>query len=160
MPVDLVRGTHIEIAASLARRIYYLEAPSDGRAVFTIPWKGRTMIGTTEVPQPEGPDHTAASAAEIDYLVETLRHYFPDVATDVVDAWAGLRVLPARSGRAFNRSRETTLLADNPRAPRIISVYGGKLTGYRHTAEQVMRLAHRALPERKRVARTDQLPLV
>ena len=46
--VDLVGGTHVEIEGSFEKGIYYTESPSDGRAVFTIPWKGHLMVGTTE----------------------------------------------------------------------------------------------------------------
>jgi glycerol-3-phosphate dehydrogenase len=77
----------------------------------------------------------------------------------VLAAWAGLRVLPRAEGRAFDRPRETTLVADDARAPRMIAIYGGKLTGYRATAEKVLARLEPALPRRERRARTDELPL-
>ena len=46
--VDLVQGAHIEVPGVLEQGIYYTEA-RDRRAVFTIPWKGRTLVGTTEL---------------------------------------------------------------------------------------------------------------
>ena len=45
---DLIAGTHIVLDHPAPKAMYYVEAPQDGRAVFVIPWKGQTMIGTTE----------------------------------------------------------------------------------------------------------------
>src|SRR5271165_6336450 len=48
--VDLVQGTHIVVPMQVTRGIYYVESPSDGRAIFLMPWHGVTLIGTTETP--------------------------------------------------------------------------------------------------------------
>lgn len=45
---DLVQGTHIVVADPSPPGVFYVEAPQDGRAVFVMPWEGRTLIGTTE----------------------------------------------------------------------------------------------------------------
>jgi glycerol-3-phosphate dehydrogenase len=137
--VELVSGAHIELEGHLARGIYYTEAPSDGRAVFSIPWKGRILVGTTETPFEGDPGDVAPSEAEIDYLSAVHRHYFPASRGTVVDAWAGLRVLPRASSSAFRRPREVLLLPDDPRRPTWTTLFGGKLTGYRSTAERVVR---------------------
>ena len=71
----------------------------------------------------------------------------------------GLRVLPSGAGVAFHRPRETRLLADDPLRPSIISIYGGKLTGYRATAARVMRRLQRALPQRQPRADTAKIHL-
>jgi glycerol-3-phosphate dehydrogenase len=88
-----------------------------------------------------------------------LRHYFPTRSTRVLDRFAGLRVLPASNNAAYRRSREIMLPLDNPRRPRVVSIYGGKLTGYRATAQKVMRLLARSLPKRKAVAHTADVKL-
>src|SRR5271155_2422110 len=54
--VDLVQGTHIVIPHPLTAGIYYVESPTDGRAVFVMPWNGATLIGTTETPFAGNPD--------------------------------------------------------------------------------------------------------
>jgi glycerol-3-phosphate dehydrogenase len=77
----------------------------------------------------------------------------------VIDRFAGLRVLPASKHDAFRRSREIRLPVDNPQTPRVVTIYGGKLTGYRATARKVMRLLHRTLPASRQVARTSRLRL-
>jgi glycerol-3-phosphate dehydrogenase len=157
--VDLVQGSHLVLEGRIKNGAYYLEAPSDRRAVFMLPWKGRTLLGTTETVYTGDPAAVAPLASEEAYLLETLRHYFPRHSQTVVDRFAGLRVLPAAGNAVFARSRETRLERDDQRRPRVVSIYGGKLTGYRATAQRVMRLLHRTLPSRRPVANTAQLEL-
>lgn len=137
--VELVGGAHIEVEGHLARGIYYTEAPSDGRAVFSIPWKGRVLVGTTETPYVGDPAEVAPTESEVDYLLSVHRRYFPASRGAVVDAWAGLRVLPRAGSSAFGRPREVLVLPDDPRRPTWTTLFGGKLTGYRSTAERVVR---------------------
>jgi glycerol-3-phosphate dehydrogenase len=156
---DLVQGTHLILEGHLVKGGYYLEAPADRRAVFLLPWKGQTLLGTTETLFTGNPSDIAPLASEEDYLLETLRHYFPHRPQTVVDRYAGLRVLPQSGNTVFTRSRETRLETDDPRRPHVVSIYGGKLTGYRATAQRVMRLLHRTLPARNPVANTARLGL-
>ncbi|MEO0660881.1 MAG: FAD-dependent oxidoreductase [Planctomycetota bacterium] len=136
--VDLVGGTHIEVEGSLERGIYYVEAPSDRRAVFSIPWKGRVMVGTTETPYTGDPADVAPTREEIDYLLGVHRRYFPESDGPLLEAWAGLRVLPRAEGDAFDRPRDVMLVGHEEPRPSWLTVYGGKLTGYRHTATEVL----------------------
>jgi len=158
--VDLVGGTHIELTGELKRGIYYTEAPSDQRAVFSIPWRGRVMVGTTETSHSGDPAAVAPTEAEIDYLLGVHRRYFPASRGEVSDAWAGLRVLPRASGSAFSRPRDVTLVTDSGARPSWVSVYGGKLTGYRHTAAQILESVALTLgpAERRADTRTLRLP--
>lgn len=156
--IDLVGGTHIEIEGTLDQGIYYTEAPSDGRAVFSMPWKGRILVGTTEQPTRD-PDDPQPTQAEIEYLLETYNHHFPGRETQVLDAWAGLRVLPRAKGAAFKRSREVVLIQNHKQRPSVLSVYGGKLTGYRATAERVLKRVAPSLGKAERKADTETLRL-
>jgi glycerol-3-phosphate dehydrogenase len=70
-----------------------------------------------------------------------------------------LRVLPAKGGSPFGRSRETILHPDHPGKPRVLTIYGGKLTAYRATAAAVMARLRPSLPSRNAVAATETLPL-
>jgi glycerol-3-phosphate dehydrogenase len=163
-PVDLVQGAHIEVSGQLERGIYYVEVPRDGRAVFAMPWKNHTLVGTTETKFRGDPDDVQPLRAEQSYLLRVLVRYFPRYATNakVLSSFAGLRVLPAGPGHAFHRSRETILLADRDGRhdrPRVISIYGGKLTAWRATAAKVMTRIADALPQRKPIADTRSLPL-
>ena len=159
MPVDNVQGTHLELPGTVERGCYYIEMPQDGRAVFVMPWKGRTMLGTTEHVYNGAPENVKPLDQELEYLLEGYQRYFPDRDREVLDSWSGLRVLPAADGVAFKRSRETQLPVDNSTTPRLLSIFGGKLTGYRATALKVMKSLDATLPKVSRVADTAELPL-
>lgn len=160
---DLIAGTHIVIDEPAPTGMYYLEAPQDGRAVFVMPWKGLTMIGTTETKYDGDPSLIAPLDSEISYLCELASTYFPRLKnlqpSDVNSSFAGLRVLPHAKGRAFSRPRETTFHVDKKLAPRVVTIYGGKLTAYRTTSEKFVKRFSKLLPKRTRKAWTSKLQL-
>jgi glycerol-3-phosphate dehydrogenase len=161
--VDLVQGTHIVLPVRITAGIYYVESPSDGRAVFVMPWQGATLIGTTETPYAGDPDLVAPRPEEEEYLLKVAARYFPAIRPmtrqDIVQRFAGLRVLPAASQAAFGRSRETIFTADRDPEPRVVGIYGGKLTGWRAAADHVLSRIAPTLGPRPRRAATDQLIL-
>ncbi len=161
--VDLVQGTHIVIPHPLTAGIYYVESPTDGRAVFVMPWAGATLVGTTETPYHGEPDRLQPLPAEEEYLLAVVRHYFPALAAltraDITERFAGLRVLPAATQAAFDRSRETIFTTDRDVRPRVLGIYGGKLTGWRAAAAHVMQRIRPSLPAAVRRAETDLLIL-
>lgn len=160
--IELVQGAHIVVPAAAPENIYYVEAPRDRRAVFVMSRGEHTMVGTTENAYSGDPAGIKALDSEIDYLLETLQHYFPLRAAnqeDIVSSFAGARVLPVGEGSHNSRKRETTMPMDNPDRPRLISIYGGKLTAYHATAEKVMRKLQPGLPARQAKADTRQLRL-
>jgi glycerol-3-phosphate dehydrogenase len=161
--VELVQGTHIAILGNTRKGVYYVEAPQDGRAVFVMPWHGHTLVGTTETPYHGNPDDVHPLPAEVDYLTAIVRHYFPryrsDEPVEILESFAGLRVLPAATGGAFGRSRETLLQVDRTDRPRVLTIYGGKLTGWRAAAEQTLHRLGSALPAARARADTRELRL-
>jgi glycerol-3-phosphate dehydrogenase len=161
--VDLVQGTHIVIPFPVTAGIYYVESPTDGRAVFVMPWKGATLIGTTEIPYRGDPDKVHPLESEEEYLLAVARHYFPALKhltrSDITQRFAGLRVLPSATQAAFDRSRETIFTTDRDPRPRVLGIYGGKLTGWRAAAAHVMERIGPSLPAASRRAATDQLIL-
>ncbi|WP_455200312.1 glycerol-3-phosphate dehydrogenase/oxidase [Kaarinaea lacus] len=160
--IDHVQGTHIIVNDRAKSGVFYLEAPQDQRAIFVIPWKGLTMIGTTETVFRGDVANVVPLDDEIDYLLNTYNHYFSDQAKrreDVTDAFAGLRVLPQSSDSPFSRVRDTRLLSNVDDRPRLVTMYGGKLTAYRSTAERVIQLIRGSLPQRKSRGDTRTLNL-
>ena len=161
--VDLVQGTHIVVPGKLSSGIFYMVVPDDKRAVFAMPYNGATLVGTTEKAFSGDPATVHASAEEQSYLLNVLSHYFPHYRKsenqNILSSFAGLRVLPRASGRAFDRSRETLLIPNQENAPRLLSIYGGKLTSYRATAEKVMARLHASLPPARTQADTKHLLL-
>ena len=161
--LELVQGTHLLLDAPPQRGVYYLESPRDGRAIFVMPFRGKLMVGTTEVRFHGDPSMVAPGPHEVHYLLGVLRHYFPRfrdaAASEVRGEFAGLRVLPAGGGHAFHRSRETLLVPDRATRPRMLSIYGGKLTTWRAVSARVLAQIAPSLPSRTARARTDQLEL-
>ena len=157
--IDLVQGTHLILDDGLEKGCYYLEAPQDRRAIFLLPWGHQSLLGTTESIYRGDPLAVTPQPQEVDYLLEALQHYFPQRTAHVDDMFAGVRVLPAADGTAFSRSRETQLPVDDHTQPRVLSIVGGKLTGYRATAQKVMHTLQRTLPARTPRADTSTLAL-
>jgi glycerol-3-phosphate dehydrogenase len=154
--IELVQGAHVLVEGASHCGVYYLEA-EDRRALFVMPWRGMTLIGTTESHFSGDPAQVAPRREEIDYLLKTFRRYFPRRDVCVRDQFAGLRVLPMGTGSAFNRPRETLFVTDNAAQPRLVSVVGGKLTGYRVAAQRTLALLRATLPLRP--ARSDTATL-
>lgn len=153
LDIDLVQGTHIVVAGYLSERFYYVESPRDGRAVFVMPWYGNTMIGTTEAQFRGHPDDIKPLESSVRYLQSILRHYFPEFektnGMNILRSFAGARVLPKAKSSAFKRSRETVLYWQpdfKPHGAQICTIYGGKLTAWRATAEKVVKTIESALP--------------
>jgi glycerol-3-phosphate dehydrogenase len=161
--IDLVQGAHIVVPLPVSAGIYYVESPKDGRAVFIMPWKGATLIGTTETPYRGEPDQVHPLPEEEDYLLGVARRYFPALnevtRAQIVERFAGLRVLPTASQAAFDRSRETIFSVDRDPNPRVLGIYGGKLTGWRAAAAHVLNRISASLPAATRRAGTDDLIL-
>jgi len=157
--VENVQGTHIELPGTLEHGCYYLEVPQDRRAVFAMPWKGHTLFGTTEHQFTEAPEEVKPLQQEIEYLLTVYRNYFPQRADEIINAWAGLRVLPKAEGASFKSSRETHLITDKDKHPQALSIFGGKLTAYRATAEKVIQTVTDSLPEKAVKADTKEIKL-
>lgn len=138
--VRLVKGSHIVV-----RRLYkgehaYVLQHSDRRIVFVIPYQDDfTLIGTTDVPWQGEPGPVTIDSAETDYLYQAVNRYFeqPIGPGDVVWSFSGLRPLwDDASTEASAVTRDFVLDIEAPRgqAP-VLSVFGGKVTNYRHVAE-------------------------
>ncbi|MGN6529243.1 MAG: glycerol-3-phosphate dehydrogenase/oxidase [Burkholderiaceae bacterium] len=149
------RGSHLVFPAWRlpAPQSVSLLHPRDGRPVFVTPWEGATLVGTTDLDHDAGPDvEPGASAQEIAYLLEAVRHAFPRAgvsASDALCCFAGVR--PVVDDRAAG--------GDPSKAPRehvvrdeqgLVTVTGGKLTTFRVNALDALRHAAPHLPGRTR----------
>jgi glycerol-3-phosphate dehydrogenase len=150
--IRLVRGSHIVVRQMFTDpRAYFFQNP-DGRIFFAIPYEDDfTLIGTTDADhQPSDP--IAASADEIAYLCAGASEYFEQAVTpdDVVWSYAGVRPLvDDGSGKPETASRGYRFDVDmdsNGRAP-LLSVFGGKITTYRHLAESAVERLAGYLPQ-------------
>lgn len=165
MQIEWVRGSHIILPGPASERIYYLESTSDRRAIFVMPWYGQTMIGTTEQFHFGDPANVEPTPEEVEYLLGVFNFYFPNryakpaTASMIIERFAGLRVLPKDDLNPFQRTRETLFGYDDRAQPKLVAIYGGKLTSYRSTSEKVVRLLKPQLPARERKADTRKLKL-
>ena len=161
--VELVQGSHIVLAGETTQGIYYLESPIDQRAIFVMPWYGNTLIGTTEKIYEGDPAKVKASDEEMSYLLKSAQFYFPkyqNIGIDqIIETFAGLRVLPTSDGSAFSRPRETCIFEDKQNASGLFTIYGGKLTAYRATSASVMGQISHLLPVKQPIADTRFLKL-
>lgn len=162
MQVDLVQGAHIVLNRPALSCCYYVESPDDGRAMFVLPWKGKIMVGTTESHFEGEPEDCAATPEEVSYLLKAFNRYFPALHAehaDIVEQFAGLRVLPVADSSENKRSRDTVLVCSDS-MPGYLAIYGGKLTAYRSSAEKVISRLARHLPKKAKIADTRELHLV
>jgi glycerol-3-phosphate dehydrogenase len=160
------KGSHIVLDAARLplEHAIVLTGRKDGRVMFAIPWGKRTIVGTTDTDENEGPDRLEASAADVAYLLEAANDYFPTLnatPADVISTWSGLR--PLMGGKpgetASDVSREHAILNLDPG---LLAIVGGKLTTYRLMAEQVVDRTLAKLGVRAKVepCRTKETPLL
>ena len=143
----LVRGSHIVVRKLFDHPFAYFFQLPDGRIFFAIPYEQDfTLIGTTDVDHTAGLDQVRASDEEIAYLCAGASEYFrtPVTPTDVVWTYSGVRPLvDDGSGKPEAATRGYRFEIDGGvgEAP-LLSVFGGKITTYRHlAAEAIDRLA-------------------
>ena len=139
--VRLVKGSHIVVPALWHGDQAYILQQADGRVVFALPFQGDfTLIGTTDIPV-EGPREAAIDADEIRYLCEAVGRYFVrEVApADVVWSYSGVRAL-FDDGRAEAKAvtRDYHLELDADPGPKLLSVFGGKITTARALAQEAL----------------------
>ncbi len=152
------KGVHIVLPRErlpLARAIT-LMSPVDGRVMFAIPWRERTVLGTTDTDFTGTADEVCADAADVAYLIASGNGYFPATALttdDVISTWAGLRPLIAGPEDADESevSREHEIIA---RDDGMVIIAGGKLTTYRLMAKQAVNAALKMLNNRELSADT------
>lgn len=163
LPVELVQGAHLILDKPLSSACFYLQSPDDQRAIFALPWNGGTLLGTTEIPYQGEPGQVEATAGEEAYLLRTLTWYFPEYGRvgeiGVRERMAGLRVLPTGGDSFSRRSREIRFSEALATGSGYLGIYGGKLTGYRATADRVLKRLAPVLGKRTRQADTRTLRL-
>ncbi|MCX9147914.1 glycerol-3-phosphate dehydrogenase [Erythrobacter sp. WG] len=148
----LVRGSHIVVRKLFDHDYAYFFQLPDGRIFFAIPYESDfTLIGTTDVDHHEGLDAVKASPEEIAYLCEGASEYFrtPVRPADVVWTYSGVRPLvDDGSGRPEAATRGYRFEIDggaDGSAP-LLSVFGGKITTYRHLAAEAVERLQPFLP--------------
>ena len=133
--LTLIRGSHIVLKHAVSDAGLLLQSIDDRRVFFVLPWKGATLVGTTEVMQHEPLEDVRPSEEEIDYLITRFNHYFrtPIGRDDVASSFAGVRPLVGRAANPSAIGREYRV----ERHGNLINVWGGKMTTFRSLARRV-----------------------
>jgi len=138
--VFLSKGVHVVVARDrfpLKQACYFDVA--DGRMLFAIPRLRCTYIGTTDTAYKGDPNAIPTYAEDVDYLLQATNKMFPEVdlkIEDVESSWAGVRPLIYEEGKsATEMSRKDEIFESESG---LLSIAGGKLTGYRKMAERVV----------------------
>jgi glycerol-3-phosphate dehydrogenase len=112
------------------------------RILFVIPWGERVILGTTDTDYEGDPGHVQTDATDVRYILDVVNGAFPDArlnAAEIIATWAGVRPLIAprtlKQGTPSDTSRGHVIRMPEPGW---IDVAGGKLTTYRHMAEQTV----------------------
>ena len=140
--LKLVRGTHI-IIPRLSDKALYLEDKASKRLFFVLPFKGNTLVGTTEEVH-DLHNKIEPSQHEIEYLLNAFNHFFGKKLnqSDIIDSFAGARPLIFESSKLMNEvSREYKI----KREKKLINVFGGKWTTSRKLGESVLNKVNRVL---------------
>lgn len=150
----LVRGSHIVVKKLFDHDFAYFFQLPDGRIFFAIPYEQDfTLIGTTDVDHTAGLDEVKASAEEIAYLCAGASEYFrtPVTPADVVWTYSGVRPLvDDGSGKPEAATRGYRFEIDGgPDEAPLLSVFGGKITTYRHLAAEAVEQLAPFLPSLK-----------
>jgi len=131
--LKLVRGSHLLLARPCAQS-YLLEVPGERRIVFVLPWKGKTLLGTTEVCQSLD-EPVQCSEVERNYLLSVYHRYRrveSHTECDVED-FSGLRPLLYNAKDVSRTTREYLV----HRTDKLVTVLGGKWTTSLALAEKV-----------------------
>jgi glycerol-3-phosphate dehydrogenase len=131
----------------------------DERMIFAIPKKGKTYIGTTDTPYKDNLENPSATIEDCEYLLRAIQNMFPKIRlkmNDIESSWAGVRPLIHEEGKSPSEiSRKDEIFQSSSG---LISIAGGKLTGYRKMAERVVDIICAEL-EIKESCKTENIKL-
>ena len=141
-PRDQIRttkGVHIT-CPPVTNRAVVVFSSVDGRLMFVIPWLNYSWIGTTDTDFTCDPATAHATSEDVDYMLRSVAEYFPSLdTTRIYFSNAGVRALVKEEGSEPSVSRKHRVTdGAGSGAENLISVLGGKITGYRAIAEEVV----------------------
>jgi glycerol-3-phosphate dehydrogenase len=136
----LSKGVHIVIDQSRfpLKQAVYFDTP-DKRMVFAIPRNGKAYVGTTDTFYDEDKANPKMTQADMDYLINAINYMFPEVKAkpeDVESSWAGIRPLIQEEGKGPSEISRKDEIWESDSG--LITIAGGKLTGYRKMAETIV----------------------
>lgn len=156
--LHLTKGVHLVFDESVfpLKQAVYFDTP-DGRMVFAIPRDGKTYVGTTDTDYKGDIAHPTMTEKDRDYILDAINYMFPSVGIDaskVESSWAGIRPLIAEEGASSPSeiSRKDEIFQSDSG---LLSMAGGKLTGYRKMGEHVVNMVAKQLKEEEGILYTE-----
>lgn len=147
--LHLTKGVHLVVPHEkfpLEHTIYF-DVP-DGRMIFAIPRGRTTYIGTTDTNYKADLNRIVATQADANYLLNAVNSIFPSInltMEDIESNWAGLRPLIHEDGKSPSELSRKDEIFVSPQG--LISIAGGKLTGYRKMAQRIVNLVIKEFPK-------------
>jgi glycerol-3-phosphate dehydrogenase len=155
------RGTHLVLdQADLPMgRAACIVPAGEGRMIFSLPWYGRTLVGTTDNDFDGDIDHPRPAEADVEYLLNAVNEFFGTALaeSDLVGAYAGVRPLISSGDprKSVDISRKAELYETSSG---MLTITGGKMTTWRRMAKQTVdRLVERQ--GREAPCHTAEIPL-
>ena len=139
--LHLTKGIHIVVDRKRipVNHALYFDVPDDNRMIFVIPRNEIVYIGTTDTDYTGDKNNITITKEDISYLLNAVNASFPSVhltPVDILSGWAGLRPLIHKEGKSPNElSRKDEIFTSSSG---LLSIAGGKLTGYRRMAEKIV----------------------
>lgn len=140
--LHLTKGIHIVIPFEKlpVKQSVYFDV-SDGRMIFAIPKNDITYIGTTDTNYKGNPRDAQTDKKDVNYLIKAVNEAFPSIhikIEDILSSWAGIRPLIQEEGKSASEISRKDEIFISDRG--LISIAGGKLTGYRKMAKRTVDL--------------------
>lgn len=155
----LSKGVHIVIDQSRfpLKQAVYFDTKDDKRMIFAIPRDGKAYVGTTDTFYDDNLISPEIVQEDIDYLIDAINFMFPDVKAtkeDVESSWAGVRPLILEEGKDPSEISRKDEIWESESG--LITIAGGKLTGYRKMAETIVDLLAKKFTEEGLILRECQ----
>jgi len=164
--LHLTKGVHLVFPFEKfpVKQSVYFDVP-DGRMIFAIPRGRITYVGTTDTNYEKNIDHVEVTIVDALYLISAVNHMFTNInlsIDDVQSSWAGLRPLIHEEGKSASElSRKDEIFESDSG---LISIAGGKLTGYRKMAERITDLISKKIKKdydvQTKPVQTEELYLI
>lgn len=160
------KGSHIVVEQfpGAPGSTLYVEAKSDGRPFFIIPWLNKYLIGTTDLPYKDDLDNIKADNQEIDYLLQETNNIIPTAnleRDDVIFTYSGVRPLPNSEGKKPGSITRKHIIFDHRKegVHNLLTLIGGKLTTYRNVGEEMVDGILKRTKRSPIECKTDSVPL-
>ena len=146
----LTKGVHVVIDQSkfpLGQAVYF-DTEKDGRMIFAIPREGKAYVGTTDTFYDNEKATPLTTQEDRDYLINAINYMFPTVNVkdeDIESTWAGIRPLILEKGKDPSEISRKDEVWEGESG--LLTIAGGKLTGYRHMALEIVDLLAKRLKQ-------------